>query len=270
MSDALSGPIRIAEDPMQLLQGKIAIVTGGSQGIGKAVAKCFASHGAAVVTCSRNLQKAQAAAEEILRETGRAIETLRADVTKKSDVQLIVDTVMKRHGRIDILVNNAGIQEFTPFLELDESMWDLHFAINVKGAFLFSQAVARYMIERGGCKIINMSSDSGVSPVPERAAAYCSSKSALIGLTRCIAKDLGSYGIYCNAICPGGIRNTGMLEHYHLAFGGKDQEDAQLAALKKLGQPEDVANVALFLASNLSDHVTGEHLLVTGGDVMSQ
>jgi NAD(P)-dependent dehydrogenase (short-subunit alcohol dehydrogenase family) len=255
---------------MQLLQGKTAIVTGGSQGIGKAVAKCFALQGASVVTCSRNLQKAQAAAEGILRETGKRIEALRADVTRNRDVQRIVDTVIKRYGRIDILVNNAGIQEYAPFLELEESMWDLHFDINVKGAFLFSQAVARHMVQRGGGKIINMSSDSGVAPVPERAAAYCSSKSALIGLTRCIAKDLGPYGIYCNAICPGGIENTGMMEHYHVAFGGKDAEDAQLTALKRLGQPEDVANAALFLASSLSDHVTGEHLLVTGGDVMSQ
>jgi NAD(P)-dependent dehydrogenase (short-subunit alcohol dehydrogenase family) len=253
-----------------LLQGKTAIVTGGSQGIGKAVARSFASHGAAVVICSRDLAKSQAAADEILRETGKRIDALQADVARTQDVRRVVDTVMARYGRIDILVNNAGIQEYSPFLEMEEAMWDLHFAVNVKGAFLFSQAVARRMVERGGCKIINMSSDSGVSPVPQRAAAYCSSKSALIGLTRCIAKDLGPYGIYCNAICPGGIENTGMMERYHLSFEGKDEEDAELAALKRLGQPEDVANVALFLASHLSDHVTGEHLLVTGGDIMSQ
>jgi NAD(P)-dependent dehydrogenase (short-subunit alcohol dehydrogenase family) len=253
-----------------LLDGKIALVTGGSQGIGKAIAAMFLKEGAEVIICSRNQVKAAAAQEDLLHETGKKPEFIPADVSRKEDVDRVVESVMERHNRIDILVNNAAIQEYIPFLEMDEQFWDRHFAANVKSVFLLSQAVARRMIPLGGCRIINMASDSGVAPVPLRASAYCSSKSALIGLSRCIAKELGRQGVYCNAICPGGIMDTGMLEHYHQAFGGKDQEDAELTALGRLGKPEDVARVALFLASDLSSHVTGERIMVTGGDIMTQ
>jgi NAD(P)-dependent dehydrogenase (short-subunit alcohol dehydrogenase family) len=253
-----------------LLQGKTALVTGGSQGIGKAIAELFLKEGAQVAICSRDRLKAEAALEELHRETGRKPEYFQADVSRRADIERVVESVMKLYGRIDILVNNAGIQEFVPFLELDEEIWDRHFTVNVKSTFLFSQAVAKRMIPLGGCRIIIMSSDSGVAPVPVPASAYCSSKSALIGLSRCIAKELGRYGVYCNAICPGGIEDTGMLESYHKAFGGKDKEDAELAALGRLGKPEDVARVALFFASELSSHVTGERIMVTGGDIMTQ
>jgi NAD(P)-dependent dehydrogenase (short-subunit alcohol dehydrogenase family) len=253
-----------------LLEGKTALVTGGSQGIGKAIARLFVEEGAAVIICSRDRAKAAAAIEEIRGDTGRSVEFVPADVSRKQDVERVVESAMERHGRIDILVNNAGIQEFVPFLEMDEELWDRHYAVNVKGAFLLSQATARRMIPLGGCRIINMSSDSGVAPVPVPASAYCSSKSALIGLSRCIAKELGKYGVYCNAICPGGIEDTGMLASYHRAFGGKERDDAELTALGRLGRPQDVARVALFLASDLSSHVTGERIMVTGGDIMTQ
>ncbi|HUV09089.1 MAG TPA: SDR family NAD(P)-dependent oxidoreductase [Spirochaetia bacterium] len=253
-----------------MLKGKTALVTGGSQGIGKAITGLFLEEGAEVFICSRDPVKAAAALEEIFRDTGRKAEFIQADVSQRPDIERVVESVMERCGRIDILVNNAGIQEFVPFLEMDEQLWDRHFAVNVKSAFLFSQAIAKRMIPLGGCKIINMSSDSGVAPVPVPASAYCSSKSALIGLSRCIAKELGRYGVYCNAICPGGIEDTGMLESYHSTFGGKDEEDADLTALGHLGKPEDVARVALFFASELSNHVTGERIMVTGGDIMTQ
>lgn len=253
-----------------LLKGKTALVTGGSQGIGKAIARLFIKEGADVVICSRDQAKAAAAIEEIYSDTGLRAEFIQADVSQRADVGRVVESMMKRHRKIDILVNNAGIQEFVPFLDMEEQFWDRHYAVNVKSAFFLSQAIAKRMIPLGGCKIINMSSDSGVAPVPDRASAYCSSKSALIGLSRCIAKELGRYGVYCNAICPGGIEDTGMLESYHNAFAGKDKEDAELAALGRLGKPEDVARVALFFASELSNHVTGERIMVTGGDIMTQ
>jgi NAD(P)-dependent dehydrogenase (short-subunit alcohol dehydrogenase family) len=253
-----------------LLEGKVALVTGGSQGIGKAIAALFLKEGAEVIICARTQSKAATALEDIVRETGRKPEFIPADVSRRADVNRVVESVMERHNRIDILVNNAALQEYLPFLEMDEQFWDRHFAVNVKSIFFLSQAVARRMIPLGGCRIINLASDSGVSPVPLRASAYCASKSAVIGLTRCIAKELGRHGVYCNAICPGGILNTGMLEHYRQAFGGKDKEDAELTALGRLGKPEDVAGVALFLASDLSGHVTGERIMVTGGDIMTQ
>jgi NAD(P)-dependent dehydrogenase (short-subunit alcohol dehydrogenase family) len=151
-------------------------------------------------------------------------------------------------------------------------MWDRHQTVNVKGTFLLSQAVARIMVRQGGGKIINIASDSGVAPTPEGAAAYCASKSAIIGLTRVIAKELGRYRVYCNAICPGAIR-TPMTERFLKTTRQKEnslEAWAEMAALKRVGEPEDVGRVALFLACHLSDFLTGEHLLVTGGDIMSQ
>jgi NAD(P)-dependent dehydrogenase (short-subunit alcohol dehydrogenase family) len=253
-----------------LLKGKIAVITGGSQGIGKAIARLFAKEGACVIICARNETKAKEAATEIKKDAESCVEAVRCDVSVKSEVDRVVGYVAGKYKRIDILINNAGIQEFTSFLEISEEDWDRHFDINVKGTFLFSQAVAKIMKDKGGCKIVNLSSDSGVAPVPLNAGAYCSSKSAIIGLTRVIAKELGRYGIYCNAICPGGILETGMLANYHEVFGGRDIEDAELAALGRLGSTDDVARVALFFASDMSNHVTGERILVTGGDIMTQ
>jgi NAD(P)-dependent dehydrogenase (short-subunit alcohol dehydrogenase family) len=194
------------------------------------------------------------------------------DVTDVHEIRAVVEAVEKEFGRIDILVNNAGVQDWMPFLETSEAMWDLHQAVNAKGTFLLSQAVARIMLRQGGGKIINIASDSGVAPTPEGAAAYCASKSAIIGLTRVIAKELGRHRVFCNAICPGAI-NTAMTERFLKTTKQKEnslEAWAQMAALQRVGEPEDVGRVALFLASHLSDFMTGEHLLVTGGDVMSQ
>jgi 3-oxoacyl-[acyl-carrier protein] reductase len=151
-------------------------------------------------------------------------------------------------------------------------MWDRHQAVNVKGTFMLAQAVARIMVAQGGGKIVNIASDSGVAPSPEGAAAYCTSKSAVIGLTRVIAKELGRHGVYCNAVCPGAI-NTPMTERFLKTTWQKEntlEALAELAALKRVGEPQDIGRAALFLASHLSDFITGEHLLVTGGDIMSQ
>jgi NAD(P)-dependent dehydrogenase (short-subunit alcohol dehydrogenase family) len=257
-----------------LLKNKIAIVTGASQGIGKAIAKKFSEHGAITVLCSRNIEKLKIVSEEIEKITGNKTVAIGVDVSKKDEVDNVVKKVVELYSRIDILVNNASIQEFAPFLEMAEDFWDRHFDINVKGTFLFSQAVAKVMINKGGCRIINLSSDSGVAPIPPKeTAAYCATKSAIIGLTRCIAKELGRYNIYCNAICPGAIFDTGMYEHYANTEGvgkGRLQLDIDATALGRIGYSKDVADVALFFASDLSSFVTGERLLVTGGDTMTQ
>ena len=254
-----------------LLKNKIAIITGASQGIGRAIAEKFSKHGATTILCSRNIDKLKLVSEEIEKITKNIAVPMSVDVSKKSDIDTVVNKVVRLFSRIDILVNNAGIQKYAPFIEMKEDLWDLHFDINVKGTFLFSQAVAKVMIKKGGGKIINLSSDSGVTPVPINASAYCSSKSAIIGLTRIIAKELGRYNIYCNAICPGGVVDTGMFENYSNTIGkGRFKIDSELTALRRLGYSEDVADVALFFASELSRHITGEHILVTGGDIMSQ
>jgi 3-oxoacyl-[acyl-carrier protein] reductase len=255
------------------LKDKIAIVTGASLGIGKGIAKSFSEHGAKVIICARGVEKLNEVAEEISKSTKNEVWAIPCDVSKKSDVTDLVDKVVKKYSRVDILVNNAAIQEYAPFLEMSEDFWDRHFDINVKGMFLFSQAVIEVMIKKGGGRIINLSSDSGVAPLPAQATAYCTTKSAIIGLTRCIAKEFGRKGIYCNAICPGCILDTGGYNHYAETAGvgvGRLQADIDNTALGHLGYPEDIANVALFFASDLSNFVTGERLLATGGDTMAQ
>jgi NAD(P)-dependent dehydrogenase (short-subunit alcohol dehydrogenase family) len=255
-----------------LLEGKLALVTGAAQGIGKGIAGSLAAEGAVVVLTDIQEQKVVQAGAEIHERTGRKTKACRLDVTDGNGIRAVVAAIDQEFGRIDILVNDAGIQEWTPFLETTEEMWDRHQAVNVKGTFLLSQAVGRIMVRQGGGKIINIASDSGVAPTPEGAAAYCASKSAVIGLTRVIAKELGPHGVYCNAICPGAI-HTAMTERFLATTKQKEntlEAWAQLAALRRVGEPEDIGRVALFLASHLSDFMTGEHLLVTGGDIMSQ
>jgi NAD(P)-dependent dehydrogenase (short-subunit alcohol dehydrogenase family) len=255
-----------------LLKGKVALVTGAAQGIGKGIATSLAAEGAVVVLTDIQEQKLTQAATEIHENTGGTTKSCRLDVTDEKGVLAVVAAIDQEFGRIDILVNNAGIQEWMPFLETTVEMWDRHQAVNVKGTFLLSQTVARIMVRQGGGKIINVASDSGVAPTPEGAAAYCASKSAIIALTRVIAKELGPHRVYCNAICPDAI-NTAMTERFLKTTrqkGNSLEAWAQLAALKRVGQPEDIGRVALFLACHLSDFMTGERLLVTGGDIMSQ
>jgi NAD(P)-dependent dehydrogenase (short-subunit alcohol dehydrogenase family) len=255
-----------------LLERKVAFVTGAAQGIGKGIATTLAGEGAVVFLTDIQEQKVAEAAAEIHATTGGTTKSCRLDVADGKGIRAVVEAIDKEFGRIDILVNNAGVQEWVPFLETSEEVWDRHQAVNVKGTFLLSQAVARIMVRQCGGKIINIASDSGVAPTPEGAAAYCTSKSAIIGLTRVIAKELGRHRVYCNAICPGAI-NTPMTERFLKTTGQKEnslEAWAELAALKRVGEPEDIGRVALFLACHLSDFITGEHLLVTGGDIMSQ
>jgi len=255
-----------------LLEGKVALITGAAQGIGKGIARCLAAEGAVVILTDIHEQKVSEAAAEIHGGTGARTSSRRLDVTDSNAIHATVEAVEKEFGRIDILVNNAGIQEWVPFLETTEEMWDRHLAVNLKSTFLLSQAVGRIMVRQGGGKIINIASDSGVAPTPEGASAYCASKSAIIGLTRVIAKELGPRGVYCNSICPGAI-HTPMTERFLATTRQKENsldDWAQMAALRRVGSPEDIGRVALFLASHLSDFMTGEHLLVTGGDIMSQ
>jgi NAD(P)-dependent dehydrogenase (short-subunit alcohol dehydrogenase family) len=255
-----------------LLEGKVAVVTGAAQGIGKGIATAFAGEGATVIILDIQDKKAAKTAGEIQKKTGAKTKALRLDVADGNAIRTVVAAIERELRRIDILVNNAGVQEWVPFLETSEEMWDRHQAVNVRGTFLLAQAVGRIMVRQRSGKIINIASDSGVAPIPDGAAAYCTSKSAVIALTRVIAKELGPHGVYCNAICPGTI-NTPMLERFLKSTQQKEntvEAWAAQAALRRIGQPEDIGRAALFLASHLSDFVTGEHLLVTGGDIMSQ
>jgi NAD(P)-dependent dehydrogenase (short-subunit alcohol dehydrogenase family) len=189
------------------------------------------------------------------------------DVTKAESVQQAVEATVAQFGRIDILVNNAGI--LRPHLIVDFPLedWDLIFDVNMRGTFLCSQAVARQMIVQGdgGC-IINVSSASGKKADREE-SAYCASKSAVIGFTRVLALELGPYGIRANAILPGAT-DTAMLRHLLDQVPGVRKELLAKTPLAKMATPRDQANAAVFLASDLASHITGEQLVVSGGEFM--
>ena len=251
-----------------LLKDKVAVVTGAAQGIGKAIARLYSENGAVVVLCDMLEDRVKAAAAEIEKATGNKTAGFAVNVTKKEEIEALVKNVLALFGKIDILVNNAGILKHALILDMSEKDWDLVFEVNVKGTFLFTQAVGKVMKDQGKGKIVNISSCSGKKPTMEE-GAYCASKSAIIGFTRVTALELGLFGINCNAICPGAT-DTEMVRKTFLTSPEIEREWIEKTALKRLGQPEDMARVAVFLASELSDHMTGESLIVSAGEIMGQ
>lgn len=251
-----------------MIKDKIAIITGAAQGIGKAIAQLYSQNGAIVILVDINEEKLRETASEIKKSFGIPTVCYAIDITKKNDVVAAVKDVLLKFGRVDILVNNAGLYRNIPLLDMDEEDWDRVFDVNVKGTLFFTQEVGKAMIKQQSGKIINMSSCSGKKP-DKGQAAYNSTKSAVIGLTRVTALELGEYGINCNAICPGAT-DTDMIRKTFLTSPETEKYWIDKTALKRLGQPEDIAKVALFLASDLSDHITGEALIVSAGELMGQ
>ncbi|MGD9316433.1 MAG: SDR family NAD(P)-dependent oxidoreductase [Anaerolineae bacterium] len=250
----------------KLLAGKSALVTGAARGIGRAIAEVYAEHGARVAVADVLLDGAQAVAGGINASGGRAI-ALKLDVTDPEAVQRAVDATVAELGRLDILVNNAGIHRGHLIVDFPLEDWDEVLAVNVRGTFLCSQAAARQMIEQGegGC-ILSMSSASGKKPDP-KGAAYCASKSAVIGFTRVLALELGPYGIRANAVLPGAT-DTKMLRDVVDRVPDLMDELVDRTVLDKIATPRDQANAFLFLASDLASHITGEQLVVSGGEFM--
>ena len=251
-----------------LLKDKISIITGAAQGIGFAIAKMYSEQGATVVLFDMQVDKVKEAAAEIEKLTGNKTVGMAVNIAKKAEIEAAVQIVIGMFGRIDVLVNNAGVIKHVLILEMDEKDWDRIFEVNVKGTFLMTQAVGKIMKAQKKGKIVNISSCSGKKPTLEE-GAYCASKSAIIGLTRVTALELGIYGINCNAICPGATDSV-MLRTTIVTSPEIEREWIDKTALKKLGQPEDQAKVAVFLASELSDHMTGEALIVSAGEIMGQ
>jgi len=248
-----------------LVKDKIAIVTGAARGMGKGIAEVLSENGAKVILCDINYEGVLKAAEEINKKTFNITRAIKFDVRRKEDIVGLINLVLKEFRKIDILVNNAGVIILQPFDEIDEKSWDETFDVNVKGPFFLIKEVAKIMRNQRAGKIINIASDSGLQAWPNE-STYAASKSALIALTRVLALELGPYNINCNAICPGAT-DTEMLR----GFGEeKIKSCVEATCLKKIAKPTDIGNVVLFLASYLSDHITGEHILVTAGEVMSQ
>lgn len=240
------------------LKGKIAIITGSSRGIGKATAIRFAEEGCRVVINGRNPETAHLTTKEILKNGGEAI-TLIGDVSKKEDVERIVEETYKKFGRIDILVNNAAITAGSRFYEIKEEDWDKILAVNLKGSFLFAQAVSKYMMEQRYGKIINISSIYAMGSKGQM--HYDCSKGGIISLTRSLALELAKYNINVNCVAPG-LCETDMPKIIPQKILDKAREQIPF---KRFGMPEEVANVILFLASDESSYITGQTIHVNGG-----
>jgi 3-oxoacyl-[acyl-carrier protein] reductase len=243
------------------LDGKVAIVTGASRGIGQAIAERFAAEGArVVVNYVAGEAKADAVVEGIKARGGDAV-AVRADVSRSADVAELVKAAVDHYGRIDILVNNAGVMFTKAVLDTSEDEWDQTIAVNLKGPYLCSKAVAPIMISQGAGAIVNMSSNSGLyHPSAMRFTEYVVSKAGINGLTKAMALAFGPQ-IRVNAICPGWIR-TDMLDEIDPAVHQKILDET---ALRRWGTPADVASAAVYLASDDASFVTGELHLVAGG-----
>lgn len=245
------------------MAGKVALVTGGGSGIGRATALAFARRGAAVVLADTNDDAGQAAADAIGRDGGTAL-FLHADVSRSADVHTMIAQAVARFGRLDYAHNNAGIEgQPGPMLECSEDEWDRIIAVNLKGVWLCLQAEIRQMIGQGGGAIVNTASVAGLVG-SEGLAAYSASKHGVVGLTKTAALEYARAGVRVNAVCPGFI-HTPML----VRFTNDDaQANARLArahALGRLGTPEEVAEAVVWLCSEAAAFVTGHALAVDGG-----
>jgi dehydrogenase/reductase SDR family member 4 len=246
------------------LAGKVAIVTGASRGIGEESAFAFAQAGAKVVLASRKQADLDHVAERITRSGGTCL-AIASHIARTDDSKNLVEKVIAQYGRIDILMNNAGTNPYYgPLIDAEEWAWDITMNVNLKGLFFLSQMVARIMKKQETGSIINISSVGGLRP--GELGIYQTTKAAVVMLTMLMAKEWGQYNIRVNAIAPGIIKTRLAEALWKDPTLGK--EAANNNAMLRLGEPEDVAGVALFLASDLSQYVTGQTIVVDGGEMM--
>ena len=249
----------------EILKGKVALITGGASGIGRATALLFAREGAAVSVVDVNEPEGQGVAQMIIHDGGRAI-FVRSDVTRAADCQSAVRQTVEKLGKLDILFNNAGIIRRASVLETSEEEWDRIMATNVRSVFLLSKYAIPIMAEAGGGVIINTASGWGVSG-GRKAASYCASKGAVVLLTKAMALDHGAQNIRVNCICPGDT-DTPMLRSEAKQLGKREEQfllESARRPLRRIGRPEEIAQAALFLASDASSFITGTALVVDGG-----
>lgn len=242
-------------------KGKVVVVTGGGQGIGRAICLRFAHANAKVIILDINKEMAKKVRDEIKGKGLNAI-AYKADVSNFTDIKVIFDEIIANYRKVDVLINNAGIVSTKTFIESSEEDWDHIMDVNLKGAFNTCSSVFPVMVAQRRGKIINIASIAG-----KRGGGifgntlYAASKAGIIGLTKGLAREGGPYGINVNAICPGPT-NTAMIA----GFTGEKRENLlNSIPLRRFGEPEDVANMALFLASNMAKHITGEISDVDGG-----
>ncbi len=244
------------------LEGKVALIAGASRGIGRACALAFAEAGADVVVSSRKLPDLEKVADEI-KSRGRKGLAVASHIAKPEESQNLVEKVKSEFGRIDILMNNAGTNPyFGDIIDAEEWAWDITMNVNLKGQFLLSQLVAKVMREKGGGSIINTASISGFNP-GKNEGIYSITKAALIMMTRVMAKEWGQYNIRVNALAPGLIKTR--LSEALWKEPALSEAAVQRIPLGRLGEPEDLAGAALYLASDAGRFTTGETIVVDGG-----
>ena len=244
------------------LKGKVALIAGGSRGIGRAIALAFAENGADIAVSARNLPDLEKVAAEIEARGQKCLPVV-AHVGKVDESKALLEKVKKQYGRIDILVNNAGTNPYNgPLIDTEEWAWDITVNVNLKGPFLLSLMVAKMMREQGGGNIINMSSVAGIKP--SRLYIYSITKAAIIKMTEAMARDFGQYNIRVNAIAPGVIMTRFSEFLWKTPEAGENVKKHN--SLSMIGKPEDVAGAALYLASDASRYVTGATIVVDGGE----
>lgn len=260
------------------LKGKTAIVTGAALGIGKAIAELLAEYGAAVVLADLNDKEGLITEKEILAK-GYSAMFVKTDVARVADIEKTVKAAKVKYGRVDILVNNAGIFPFSAMLDTTEELWDRVMAINLKGSFFFAQKAAKVMIEGGrGGRIINISSIDAFHPTGNL-IHYDASKGGMVMMTKSMAVELAKHGIAVNSIAPGGINTPGAAQTADVmmkSLGMTAEQYQQFMSgftaripLGRQGEPQDIASVALFLASDAARYITGETIIVDGGYLLS-
>jgi 2-deoxy-D-gluconate 3-dehydrogenase len=245
------------------LTNKGAIVTGGAMGIGEAIVERLAQAGASVMIADINTDAARQAAERI-NASGGKVQFIKADAGSVADAERVVQSTVEAFGRLDVLVNSAGIYPFSKALKISEEMWDKVYNVNTKGVFFYSKAAAQKMINLGnGGRIVNIASAAALGPTPTGGLVhYDSSKSAAVMITKSLALELGPHGILINAVAPGFILTPGTDERLKSDRG---EVLSSRLPLRRVGTPDDVAKVVLFLVSAAADYVTGSLIVVDGG-----
>ena len=243
---------------MNRLEGKVAIVSGATAGIGKAIAPLFGKNGCKVVASGRNEERGNAVVKEIKDNGGEAV-FVKADICSESDLKNLVDTAVSTYGQLDIVVNNAGSGLSKPLSDITSEDWDHIFTADCKSVFLMMKFALPHLLKTRG-NVINLSSASVYKPMP-RMHGYCAAKAAVIELSKTAAMELAAQGVRVNVLCPG-LTRTSILSQY--TEEGVNRV-AQAIPLKRVGEPEDIANMALFLASDEASYVTGQVMCVDGG-----
>ena len=258
---------------MGKLEGKVALITGASKGIGEGIAKVYARQGANLILCARS-DSTQEFCNQLEKQYGIKSIFVKTDVTKMDDCKNAVNKGINTFGKIDILVSNAGVCRLKNFLETDEDDYNFHLDVNVKGAWNICRAILPSMVENKNGKIVIMGSVTGYMVADEGEVGYATSKAALIGLTKSLAREFAKDGINVNAICPGYV-DTPMANSIAMQSDANNPESVKQAIadatpLKRLASPEEIGDLAAFLGSDESSYITGTAMVIDGGSTLPE